>query len=172
MANQDFFSYGTPGGPPGAPPAPPPAAKAPLRDRDGDGIEDPQRAILAELSDEDWERFIGFAARRRYPAGASIVRRGDAGVPLGFVASGAVQVQGAAGAPARREEGEVFGILGFLDGKASEVDISAQGATEVLLLGREALVQLAAWQPRIALALLRDLGAIVATRLRRLQPAD
>lgn len=169
MTNKDFFSYGTPADP---------ARKAPLRDRDGDGIEDPQRAILAELSDEDWERFIGFAARRRYPAGAPIVKRGDTAVPLGFVASGAVQVQGAPGGPGvpvaaeRRDEGEVFGILGFLDGKASQVDVTAQGATEVLLLGRDALVQLAAWQPRIAVALLRDLGALVATRLRALRPAD
>jgi signal-transduction protein with cAMP-binding, CBS, and nucleotidyltransferase domain len=174
VTNQDFFSYG---------PAPEPARKS-LRDRDGDGIEDPQRAILAELSDEDWERFIGFAARRRYPAGASIVKRGDTPVPLGFVASGAVRVQGVPGVPGasgapgadtfseRRDEGEVFGILGFLDGRPSQVDITAHGATEVLLLGREALVQLAAWQPRIAVALLRDLGALVAARLRRLHPAD
>jgi signal-transduction protein with cAMP-binding, CBS, and nucleotidyltransferase domain len=161
MPANDFFSY-APGaardaGPSGV--TPPPAGEA-------------ERGILTELSDEEWEKFIGFAARRRYPAGASVVARGEAAVPLGFVASGAVSVRPERGPATRRGEGEAFGILGFLDGRPSEVAIVADGATEVLLLGREALVQLAAWQPRIAVALLRDLGALVATRLRRLQPAD
>lgn len=153
----DFFSYGA-----GAPPA---AAAAP-------------QAILGELSGEDWEKFIGFAARRRYPAGAAIVAAGAAERALFFVASGQVEIR-TAGAPRRarpqiRGEGDVFGILSFLDGAPSDIDATvAEGApAELLLLSPEALLQLAAWQPRIAMALLRDLGAHVASRLRRLQPGD
>ena len=160
----DFFQYGPA---PSAPPAP-----APARESTEGG-----RAILAELSDEDWEKFIGFAARRRYPDGAVIFEIGQVSGALGFVASGAVEV-GAAGSgataarPELREEGDVFGMLGFLDGAAGTVRVRARGSAEVLLLTREALLQLAAWQPRIAVALLRDLGAAVATRLRRVQAGD
>ena len=167
MAN-DFFQYGPA---PSAPPTPAPAREA---------VEG-GRAILAELSDEDWEKFIGFAARRRYPDGAVIFDVGQAFASLGFVASGAVEVAapavpGAAASAAKRpelrEEGDVFGMLGFLDGATSTVRVRARGTTEVLLLTREALLQMAAWQPRIAVALLRDLGSAVATRLRRLQGGD
>jgi CRP-like cAMP-binding protein len=153
----DFFSYGGPGQPDRAP--------AP-------------RAILSELSSEDWEKFIGYAARRRYPAGAVIVAAGEAARALCFIASGQVEVA-TANAPRKapklqRGEGEVFGILSFLDAAPSDITatVSAQGPAELLLLSPEALQQLAAWQPRIAMALLRDLGAHVAARLRRLQPGD
>jgi CRP-like cAMP-binding protein len=152
----DFFSYiGAPG----------PAAAGP-------------RGILADLSSEDWEKFIGYAARRRYPAGAVVVAAGSTEPALCFVASGRVEllVTGARrdALRATRGEGEVFGILSFLDGAASEIAavVSADGPAELLLLTPEALQQLAAWQPRIAMALLRDLGAHVTTRLRRLQPGD
>jgi len=136
------------------------------------------RSILGELSSEDWERFIGYTARRRYPAGAAIVSAGEAVRALCFIASGQVDIS-IAGAPRKapplvRGEGEVFGILSFLDGAASGITatVGQAGPAELLLLTPEALQQLAAWQPRIAMALLRDLGAHVAARLRRLQPGD
>ncbi len=162
----DFFQYGTA--------APVPQAVAPARDYPPEG----NRAILAELSDEEWEKFIGFAPRRRYPAGAVLLEVGQPGNALGFVASGVVEViapaapGAAAPAPERRGEGDVFGMLGFLDGAPATVRVRARNSAEVLLLTREALLQLAAWQPRIALALMRDLGATVAQRLRRVQGGD
>jgi CRP-like cAMP-binding protein len=138
----------------------------------------PQRAILGELSSDDWEKFIGYAARRRYPAGAVVVQAGSTARLLCFVASGQVEVRSAGApkkaAPLQRGEGEVFGVLSFLDGAPSDITatVGAAGPAELLMLSPEALLQLAAWQPRIAVALLRDLGAFVAARLRRLQPGD
>lgn len=159
MSN-DFFQYG------------PPAAPAPTPREAAEPAEG-ARAILGDLSDEDWEKFIGFAARRRYPDRAVIFDRGEAHGSLGFVASGSVEVlPDGAKAGALRGEGAIFGLLGFLDGAPSPMRICARGSTEVLLLTREALLQLAAWQPRIAVALLRDAGATVASRLRTLQAAD
>jgi CRP-like cAMP-binding protein len=151
----DFFSYSA------TPQAGPPPAESP-------------RAILGELDGDEWEKFIGYAARRRYPAGAVIVAEGEHERALGFIASGQVELRGPAAPVARRGEGEVFGLLSFLDAAPSSVTVSvaAGGPAEVLLLSPEALQQLAAWQPRIAMVLLRDLGAHVAARLRRLQPGD
>jgi CRP-like cAMP-binding protein len=151
----DFFSYG-------GPPQP-----------DAAGTEAP-RAILGELDGDEWEKFIGYTARRRYPAGAVIVAEGDRERALGFIASGRVELRSEAGTLSRRGEGEVFGLLSFLDAAPSGVTVSVAAAApaEVLLLSPEALQQLAAWQPRIAMALLRDLGAHVAARLRRLQAGD
>jgi CRP-like cAMP-binding protein len=153
----DFFSYT------GASTAPAAAGAAPV-----------SRAILADLSSADWEQFIAYAARRRYPAGAVIVQIGDTAPALHFIASGQVDLTPAQGPSTRRGEGEAFGLLSFLDGAPSGVTATAgrSGPTELLRLTPETLQQLAAWQPRIALALLRDLGAHVAARLRRLQAGD
>lgn len=151
----DFFSYGQPQAERSAP-----------------------RAILAELSGDDWEKFIGYAARRRYPAGATVLETGDTSRALCFIASGQVEVR-TAGAPKKakpvlRGEGEVFGMLSFLDAAPSGISatVAATGPAELLMLTPDTLQQLAAWQPRIAMALLRDLGAHVAARLRHLQPGD
>ena len=137
-----------------------------------------QRAILGELSGDDWQKFIGYAARRRYPAGALVFEAGSATRQLCFVASGQVELRrpGAAknAPPMKRGEGEVFGVLSFLDAAPSGVTatVGAAAPAELLMLSPDALLQLAAWQPRIAVALLRDLGAHVAARLRTLQPGD
>ena len=56
------------------------------------------RTILAELSSADWENFIGYAARRRYAAGAVVLEAGDTSRALCFIASGQVEVR-SAGAP-------------------------------------------------------------------------
>ena len=156
----DFFSY----------------QPEPDKPRSATPAAEPPHAILAELSGEDWEHVIRFAARRRFPAGAVLVRAGESDRALHFVASGQVELQGPGpGAlPSLRGEGEVFGVLSFLDGAPSAVTVTvaAAGPAEVLRITPEALQQLAAWQPRIATELLRDLGAHVAARLRRLQAAD
>lgn len=152
----DFFSYQ------GEPASPPPSAESDVR------------GILADLSSEDWEQFIGFTARRRYPAGAVLVQAGETDRALCFIASGQIELHQGSVPPAVRGEGEIFGLLSFLDGAPSAVTarVSAAAPAELLRLTPEALQQLSAWQPRIALALMRDLGSLVAVRLRRLQPGD
>ena len=105
MAN-DFFHYTAPG------PAPGPAVPAHLQAPTGPA---PIR-LLADLGDEDWEKFIGYTARRRYPAGAVVVRPGGhepGAVFCRLAARCRWQVPGAAAT--LRGEGEVVGLLSFLD---------------------------------------------------------
>jgi len=126
------------------------------------------------LDEEDWSHIIRFAARRRFPAGAVLVTAGDSDRALHFIASGQVELRGPGPARSLRGEGDVFGVLSFLDGEPSAVTavVAATGPAEVLRITPDALQQLSAWQPRIALALMRDMGAQVAARLRRVQPVD
>lgn len=135
---------------------------------------EPANAILSELGSEDWEQLIRYAARRRFPAGAVLVRAGESDRALHFVASGQIELHAPGQPTTMRGEGEMFGALSFLDGAPSAVavQVSAAGPAEVLRITPESLQQLAAWQPRIAMELLRELGAHVAARLRRVQAAD
>jgi glutaminase len=157
--SQDFFSYT-------GNPTPAPEAAA------GVSLPESPPTILGQLSDADWEKFIGFTARRRYPAGGQIIAAGETERALFFVVSGSVRVESAGGEISSLSGGAVVGVLSFLDRSPSAVRAAADGPAEVLRLNAEALEQLAAWQPRIAMALLLDLGAHVAARLRRFQNAD
>ncbi len=152
----DFFSYQ-----PAAAAAPAPAAAA-------------APGIGAELGDDEWAHLIRFAARRRYPPGAQLWQAGEAERALHFIASGRVELTGPAGERTQRGEGEVLGLMSFLDGAPSAVSARVAGPepAELLRLTPDALQQLAAWQPRVALLLWRDMGAQVAARLRRLSPGD
>lgn len=157
----DFFSYQSPAEPPrgkGAPAAP----------------AMPPQWVLQDLSAEDWEHVLRFAARRRHAAGTTIVPLGAREPALYVIASGQVRLESPGQPPLPRGEGEAFGLLSFLDGAPSAVHAVVAGTApaEVLRLTPEALQQLAAWQPRLAMALLRDVAALVAARLRALQPAD
>lgn len=129
-------------------------------------------AILAGLSDEDWDKLIAFTARRRYKDGAAVIRAHDTERAIFFIVAGAVRIfapqpKGADVEIARLGEGAVFGIQSFLDGGARAASAGAVGPLEVLMLSLQQFDQLAAWQPRIAIALLRDIGANMAARLRR-----
>ena len=132
------------------------------------------RAILGTLAGEDWEHLIRFAARRRFAAGATLFRTTESDRALHIIASGEVEITGPGAARVVRGEGEVLGLLSFLDGAPSAVTatVTAAGPAELLRITPEALLQLSAWQPRVALELMRDLGAHVAARLRRHQAAD
>lgn len=151
----DFFSYQPPAAPPAAASAPTPG-------------------IGAELGDDEWAHVIRFAARRRHAPGAVLWQAGEADRALHFIASGRVELVGPDGQRVQRGEGDVLGLMSFLDGAPSAVSARVAGPepAELLRLTPEALQQLAAWQPRVALLLLRDMGAQVAARLRRLSPAD
>jgi CRP-like cAMP-binding protein len=140
----------------------------------GDPEPAPAAAIGAALSGDDWEHLIRFAARRRFAPGATVLRAGDTDTALHFIASGQIELRGPGKTRTLRGEGEVFGVMSFLDGAPSAVSAVVAGATaaELLRLTPESLQQLAAWQPRLALALMREMGAHTASRLRRLSPAD
>jgi CRP-like cAMP-binding protein len=172
MSN-DFFSYQS-----SQPAAGPTTATASAPGAAPAGPPVPPQWVLQELSAEDWEHVLRFAARRRYAAGAPVLVAGQADAALHLIASGQVRLHGGAGAAAAverlRGEGEAFGLLSFLDGAPAALNASVgSGApADILRITPEALQQLAAWQPRLALALLRDVAALVAARLRALQPAD
>lgn len=138
-----------------------------------DGVEAPQpvdfnKNILKGLGEEDWDKVLSFGAHRRYPAGSAILKAGSREALLYFIVTGAVRLS-ASGLRTDEilGEGNVFGLQSFLDGEPSAIEALADGPVELLLLGPEAFDQMAAWHPRIAIQLLRDVGADLASRLRK-----
>lgn len=65
------------------------------------------------------------------------------------------------------EEGEVFGELSFLDGKARSATIIAMTDVELLEITRKSFEELRVEYPSIASKLIIDLARVVSMRLRR-----
>jgi len=128
----------------------------------------PRRRALDSLSDEDWKQVIAFAARRRYARGAAIVTARETERAIFVVVDGTVRIEGARRPPGGRTElsaGDAFGVETFLAASARGASATAATPVEVLMLNEEGFSQLAAWKPRVAILLLRDLAADVASRL-------
>ncbi len=144
-------------------------------DAAGDSAVESNRAILGSLRDADCDQLISLAARRKYQAGAHIIKAQDTDRAIYFIVSGSVEIvapePGALSSKlATLSEGGVFGIVSFLDGAPRGSNVIAKGPVEVLMVSKDIFEQLAAWQPRIAIALLSDIGANVAMRLRKHEP--
>jgi CRP-like cAMP-binding protein len=132
-------------------------------------VEASPKQSLARLSEADWEHLISHAARRRYAAGAVIVEPRNAERAVFILVDGSARLEGRPGAPVGRAElnaGEAFGFEAFLAGAPNDARVTAVTAVEVLMLTEEGFEQLAAWRPRVAILLLRDLAGDLATRLQ------
>jgi len=131
-------------------------------------------SILSDLTDEDWSHFLERMERRRFSAGAQVLKAGDSDRTLYLVASGQVEavVESAKGRKrlAVIGAGSVFGEMAFFDGAPRSASVYALEDVEVLALTQQAFEQLAAWRPRIALKLAMDLGRVLSLRLRQLNP--
>jgi hypothetical protein len=143
-----FFSYGDP----------------------AEEIAAPDRAILGALTEEDWDKLTPFTGRRQYPAGAEIIRAGGTDRDIYMVISGRVQLvppQASGLLKGEAEtfgEGSVFGVASFLDGRPPAASAIATCPVEVLRLSADNFEQFSAWHPRIAIVLIRELGALLSGR--------
>ncbi|MBX3232296.1 MAG: cyclic nucleotide-binding domain-containing protein [Labilithrix sp.] len=137
-----------------------------------------KRAVLrrvrafADLSDADCDVVLGVLKARRGAPHDVLFREGDTGRSLMIVLDGdlVVRARSSAGADevvARLGPGEVVGELAFIDAEPRSATVAAGDApVTVLDFTREALAVLVRDTPRVASAILRNILADVARRLR------
>ena len=141
-------------------------------DYSGDSSEQDRRTRprLDSLSEEDWDHLLTHAARRRYSAGAVILAARSVERAIFILADGRAKVEGAAQIVEGRAElvaGDVFGFESFLSGNPPLGSVVATTNVDVLMFSADAFEQFAAWRPRVAILILRDLGGDLARRLAR-----
>ena len=95
-----------------------------------------QMPLFAKLDDREVERLGRKLQTRLALPGELIVRRGDAGDAMFFIASGAVEVR-VQPEPIRLGTGEFFGELALLTGRLRTADVVAIGFCRLLVLRRE-----------------------------------
>ncbi len=130
-------------------------------------------ALLSGLSPEAVANIRARLERRRYPPGASIVRRGDLCHELFLVESGRVSVTVDLADGTRRRlttlsEGSLLGELAWIDREPRTADVFADTVVECQVLAADAFDDLLDEDPQTAAGLLRNLLRVVGSTARRL----
>jgi CRP/FNR family transcriptional regulator, cyclic AMP receptor protein len=117
--------------------------------------------LFKDLSRRHLKRVSSLAKKRRYSAGTSIVRAGDAGTAFFVIIDGSARVVTPKGRPRRLKAGQFFGEMALLDDAPRSADVVAEGEVLTLTIGRSAFAKLLKSEPAIAHALLQTLAARV-----------
>ncbi len=124
------------------------------------GLDDAEIGILGRLLE-----------RRTYAEGDLVVRQGDEAAGLFLVTRGRVGVwlgePGAGARVASFSAGTMVGELAFIDGDRRSANVVAEGTVECAVFDVGDFRRLAETHPRIHAAILRNIAAALATKLRR-----
>jgi glutaminase len=127
--------------------------------------------IVAGLDDGEIEVVGRLLVRRAYAEGEPIVREGDEATGLFLVTRGRVGVwlgePGRGARVASFSTGTMVGELAFIDGERRSAHVVAEGAVECAQFDGDDFRRLAESHPRIHAAILRNIAASLATKLRR-----
>lgn len=138
-----------------------------------EGAAKQEMAFLSGADKADWKRLVAHCARVTFRSGDMVLKQGDQTQTLFIVAKGELEVvqdggrrdpTRVAGIPA----GSVFGEQAFFDGAARSASVRAVTDGELLELAAADFEVLAAHEPRLARAILFDLGRILSLRLREM----
>lgn len=129
--------------------------------------------VAAGLGAAELAVLDGLASRRTYAPGEPIVREGDEAGDLLMLAAGSATVSVGLGAGGRRKRlgsidaGVTFGELALFEGGPRTADVTADTAAVCYVLSAAGLRELSAAHPALEARLLRNVGRVLARRLRQ-----
>ena len=127
--------------------------------------------LMEGLSAARLARIAHHFARRVFAAGDVLFRENDPGDRLCLLARGAVEISivvpgGSRARLVTMEEGSLFGEAALLDGRPRSASAQAVEETVVYELTREAMDEIAAREPAIAIRLMTNLARLLSLRMR------
>lgn len=125
--------------------------------------------LLGYLSDDDIEWMLGAGERRNLPAGAALIREGQASEALYIVLDGAVSITLAAlGGQAidTKYSGEILGEMSLIDDRPASATVAALGQAVVFALERSRLTARLERDTAFAARFYRAVSLFLSDRLR------
>jgi len=134
------------------------------------GAEPTERGFLADLHEADQAVVLEYTQTRLYGPGEYAVRRGEVDRSFFIISRGSFEVlvptEGISKRVRLLQAGDLFGEVGFFDGKPRSADVVALEEAEALVLTQAAFQRLRLTHPRLALRFVLDLGRILGERFR------
>jgi len=126
--------------------------------------------ILAGMSDEQLDRFLGFVEIMRVPNWATIVKQGDRGDAMYLVVEGELSVRlkvsGAETILAKLCMGDFFGDISLFDEGPRSADVIADKSSVLLKISSASFAELARTAPDLATPFLMAIGRTLTARIR------
>jgi hypothetical protein len=126
--------------------------------------------ILADLSDEDLVRFLGFMEVHTARQWAPIVHQGDHGDAMFFVLDGEVRVRliisGKESTLVTLGPGDFFGEVALFDQGPRSADVVANSDAVLLKISHEAFARMSEAAPDLAAPFLIGIGKTLTARIR------
>jgi CRP/FNR family cyclic AMP-dependent transcriptional regulator len=129
----------------------------------------PESGLLAARTEEDWDVLLDHTETRRLRPGDWLIRAGECDRALYVLSDGRLEAHVPGLPPRAIDAPATVGELAFLDGRPRSAGLRALTHGEAERLSYDAFEALAARHPRLARALLLDLGQIVVARLRAVE---
>jgi len=125
-------------------------------------------------SDEQIERFLSVCNLRSVPAGEVIIKEGERGSEMFIMLKGQVTIQRRTRAgddytvvTLRAENNVFFGEMALIDDDTRSATIIATKDSDFLVITKEDFLTLGESYPEIVLPITREIGKILASRLRK-----
>ena len=123
--------------------------------------------LLTHCSERELRTVANATRPRRYPAGATLFRKGDAGTEIYLLVQGTVEVRGDEGVLATMGPGSSFGEMAMLDDPTRSATVVATTPSEVLVIPREAFFRLLRGNSSLAVKILWNMLLALSGNLRR-----
>lgn len=132
-----------------------------------------QISIFSDLSSEEIELLKDLLSIREFKSNELIYTEGEEGDSLNIIVEGKVRinkrmVEGDQFCISTLKEGDVFGIMSFLDGSKHDATIVADQKTVLMILGRDEFNNLYSSNPLIAAKILKRLAMHLASIVRNM----
>lgn len=129
--------------------------------------------IFQDLDGSETGLVKDFLERKEYGPNEVIYKEGETGDSLNIIAKGKVKinkmmVEGDQFCIATLKEGDIFGIMSFLDGSAHDATIVSDRQTELIVLGRSDFERLVDSNPFAGSKILRRIAMHLASIVRNM----
>jgi len=126
--------------------------------------------ILAELPEEQLERFAQFMELQRIPQWSAVVKQGDLGDAMFLILDGELRVRVMVGDKetvfATMTTGEFFGDISLFDHGPRSADVIANSDATILKISSAAFEKLSKEAPELAAPFLHAIGKTLTARIR------
>ncbi|HTZ16944.1 MAG TPA: cyclic nucleotide-binding domain-containing protein [Dissulfurispiraceae bacterium] len=129
--------------------------------------------LFSEFDENDKNLIAGLLHEKEFPSGSVVYREGEPGDLLNFVMKGKLNVcktttEGEQYCMVSLTEGEIFGIMSFLDGSRHDATIIADSDTQLLTLRKADFDNLLASDTLLAAKVLKGLAMHLARIVRNM----